>query len=317
MDLLLILTYTALCVVVFKVFKIPLNKWTVPTAVLGGIVMIGALLLVMNYNHPYTETLRQYYVTTPIIPEVRGRVIEVTVKDNQPVKQGDVLFKIDPKPFEDRLRGVREEVQAAQIELDRADQLLQSRAGSQSNRDQAAAKLANLNARLDEAEFELDQTVVRAPDNGFVTQIALRPGMMAQPLSAMSTLTFVHEEPGVFVGWFRQNSLLRLEAGHSAEVALDALPGEIYEAKIEKVFPVIGEGQIRPQADLLRYGGELVPGRVAVALKITDPDFPQDKLPMGAFGQAAIYSDHFEHVGVMRKILLRMAGWMNYVFPIH
>ena len=317
MDLLLILTYTALCVVVFKVFKIPLNKWTVPTAVLGGIVMIGALLLVMNYNHPYTETLRQYYVTTPIIPEVRGRVIEVTVKDNQPVKQGDVLFKIDPKPFEDRLRGVRKEVQAAQIELDRADQLLQSRAGSQSNRDQAAAKLANLNARLDEAEFELDQTVVRAPDNGFVTQIALRPGMMAQPLSAMSTLTFVHEEPGVFVGWFRQNSLLRLEAGHSAEVALDALPGEIYEAKIEKVFPVIGEGQIRPQADLLRYGGELVPGRVAVALKITDPDFPQDKLPMGAFGQAAIYSDHFEHVGVMRKILLRMAGWMNYVFPIH
>lgn len=317
MDLLLILTYTALCVVVFKVFKIPLNKWTVPTAVLGGIVMIGALLLVMNYNHPYTETLWQYYVTTPIIPEVRGRVIEVTVKDNQPVKQGDVLFKIDPKPFEDRLRGVREEVQAAQIELDRADQLLQSRAGSQSNRDQAAAKLANLNARLDEAEFELDQTVVRAPDNGFVTQIALRPGMMAQPLSAMSTLTFVHEEPGVFVGWFRQNSLLRLEAGHSAEVALDALPGEIYEAKIEKVFPVIGEGQIRPQADLLRYGGELVPGRVAVALKITDPDFPQDKLPMGAFGQAAIYSDHFEHVGVMRKILLRMAGWMNYVFPIH
>ena len=317
MDLLLILTYTALCVVVFKVFKIPLNKWTVPTAVLGGIVMIGALLLVMNYNHPYTETLRQYYVTTPIIPEVRGRVIEVTVKDNQPVKQGDVLFKIDPKPFEDRLRGVREEVQAAQIELDRADQLLQSRAGSQSNRDQAAAKLANLNARLDEAEFELDQTVVRAPDNGFVTQIALRPGMMAQPLSAMSTLTFVHEEPGVFVGWFRQNSLLRLEAGHSAEVALDALPGEIYEAKIEKVFPVIGEGQIRPQSDLLRYGGELVPGRVAVALKITDPDFPQDKLPMGAFGQAAIYSDHFEHVGVMRKILLRMAGWMNYVFPIH
>ena len=46
MDLLLILTYTGLCVVVFKVFRIPLNKWTVPTAILGGVVIIGALLMV-------------------------------------------------------------------------------------------------------------------------------------------------------------------------------------------------------------------------------------------------------------------------------
>ena len=37
MDLLLILTYSALCIVIFKVFKVPLNKWTVPTAILGGI----------------------------------------------------------------------------------------------------------------------------------------------------------------------------------------------------------------------------------------------------------------------------------------
>lgn len=50
MDLLLILTYTALCVFIFKVFRIHINKWTVPTAVLGGIVLIGGLLLVMNYD---------------------------------------------------------------------------------------------------------------------------------------------------------------------------------------------------------------------------------------------------------------------------
>mgnify|MGYP003543978106 CR=1 FL=1 len=40
MDLLLILTYTAICVGIFKIFKIPLNKWTVPTAVLGGVFII-------------------------------------------------------------------------------------------------------------------------------------------------------------------------------------------------------------------------------------------------------------------------------------
>ena len=41
MELLLILTYTAICVAIFKIFRIPLNKWTLPTAALGGIFMIG------------------------------------------------------------------------------------------------------------------------------------------------------------------------------------------------------------------------------------------------------------------------------------
>ena len=54
MDLLLILTYASICVAIFKIFKIPLNKWTVPTAVLGGVVLIGTLIFLMNYNHPYS-----------------------------------------------------------------------------------------------------------------------------------------------------------------------------------------------------------------------------------------------------------------------
>ncbi len=55
MDLLLILTYTALCVAIFKIFRIPLNKWTVPTAALGGVILIGTLIMLMNYNHPYSR----------------------------------------------------------------------------------------------------------------------------------------------------------------------------------------------------------------------------------------------------------------------
>lgn len=80
MDLLLILTYASICIVIFKVFKIPMNKWTVPTAVLGGVVLIGALLLIMNYNHPYSRFAREYYVTIPITPAVKGLVISVEAK---------------------------------------------------------------------------------------------------------------------------------------------------------------------------------------------------------------------------------------------
>ena len=55
MELLLILTYAAICYAIFKIFKVPVNKWTIPTAVLGGVILIAIILLVMNYNHPYTK----------------------------------------------------------------------------------------------------------------------------------------------------------------------------------------------------------------------------------------------------------------------
>ena len=100
MDLLLIMTYAALCITIFKVFNIPLNKWTVPTAVLGGVIIIGTLILLMNYNHPFTQIGNQVYSTTPVVSGVRGKVIEVPVEANKPLKKGDILFKIDPIPFE-------------------------------------------------------------------------------------------------------------------------------------------------------------------------------------------------------------------------
>ena len=107
MDLLLILTYAALCIAIFKIFNIPLNKWTVPTAVLGGVTLVGTLILLMNYNHPFTQIGNQVFSTTPIVSGVRGRVIDVPVEANEPLKKGDVLFVIDPTPFEaevDRLK---------------------------------------------------------------------------------------------------------------------------------------------------------------------------------------------------------------------
>lgn len=317
MDLLLILTYAAICVFIFKVFKIPLNKWTVPTAVLGGVVLIGALLLLMNYNHPYSEKVRQYYVTTPIISEVRGRVVEVPIKPNVPIKKGDVLFRVDPKPFEDRVKGLKGELFAARKDLSRAQELFRKGVGAERNVDEARAGVDHLRAQLADARFDLEQTVVTAPTDGLVTQLALRPGMMVVPMPFSATMTFVHLEDRVFFGWFRQNYLLRLEPGSTAEVTLDAIPGVIFEGEVQEVLPAIGEGQISPQSNLIRFDQERSAGRVPVAIKITDPRFSQYHLPSGTFGQAAVYTEHFHHVGVIRKVLLRMAAWMNYVFPLH
>ena len=52
---------------------------------------------------------------------------------------------------------------------------------------------------------------------------------------------------------------------------------------------------------------------------INTPNFThyETLLPGGADGQAAVYTKHFRHVAIIRKVLLRMAAWMNYLFPFH
>lgn len=319
MDLLLILTYTAICVVVFKVFKIPLNKWSVPTAVLGGIVLIGTLIFLMNYNHPYSEISREYFVTTPIVPAVSGNVVSVSAQPLVALKQGDVLFNLDPEPYQNRVDSLTAEIVMAKEDAERARTLLDSRNISERDADAAFTRLANLEGRLATAEFELDQTTVRAPTDGYVAQMALRPGMRAVAMPLRPVMIFVHKESLYFVGWFRQNSLLRLTVGDAAEVAFDGIPGEVFSGKVEAMLPALAEGQIQPSGNLIGPMAAPYPGRIGVRIVITDPAFEKyrHKVPGGAYAQAAIYSEHFHHVSIIRKVLLRMSAWMNYLFPFH
>jgi multidrug resistance efflux pump len=319
MDLLLILTYAAFCVAVFKIFRIPLNKWTVPTAVLGGILLIGALIFTMNYNHPYSEVARTYFVSVPVIPIVSGQVIDVPVKGNEPLEKGDVLFRIDPTPFENRMKSLKAQLVAAKGDRYRITELIRRNFGTQRELDAAIARTDDLQAQLDNAQFELDNTTVRAPSKGFVTHVSLRPGMMASKLPLRPSMVFIPEEGQYFAAWMRQNSLLRLTVGDEAEVAFDGIPGKVFAGRVKNVIGVIAEGQVQPSGTLIGYTGSPPAGRVPVIIEITDPEFAQYSklMPGGAYGQAALYSQHFHHIGTMRKILLRMAAWMNYIFPFH
>ncbi|AQM71287.1 multidrug resistance efflux pump [Vibrio sp. B1FIG11] len=376
MDLLLVLTYAALCIAIFKIFNIPLNKWTVPTAVLGGVVLVGTLILLMNYNHPFTQIGNQVFSTTPVVSGVRGRVIEVPVQPNQPLQKGDVLFRIDPIPFQaevDKLRakvkeasqgalGLESSVQEAeaavikalaerdkaQREFDRyqrgfdrgafTEQQLDTRRQAfkaaqaalevaQSKQEQAQIALdsevggentqvASLLAELRQAEFNLEQTVVTAPTDGYVTQLALRPGVMAVPLPLAPVMTFVHTEDKLYTAAFRQNSLQRLEPGFEAEFMFRALPGKVFKGQVVDVLPAIGESQFQARGSLLGTEALRTSGRVFVTLKITD-DLEEYHLPMGTAVEVAVYSDSFTHVSIMRKVLIRMKSWQNYLYLDH
>ncbi|MBF4434404.1 HlyD family secretion protein [Vibrio anguillarum] len=376
MDLLLIMTYAALCIAIFKIFKIPLNKWTVPTAVLGGVVLIGTLILLMNYNHPFTQLGSQVFSTTPVVSGVRGRVIEVPVQANQPLKQGDVLFRIDPVPFEAELAKIEAQIKeasqgalglesnvseaaAAKVQAiadrDKAqreyaryqrgydkgafteqdlDTRRQAYKATEAAVEVAQARLnqanislnseingenttvARLLADLRQAQFNLEQTIVRAPTDGYVTQLALRPGAMSVPLPLAPMMTFVHTEDKIYTAAFRQNSLQRLKPGFEAEFLFRALPGKVFKGEVVEILPVIGESQIQARGTLLGTEALRTNGRVLVTLKVTD-DLSDYHLPLGTAFEAAIYSDSFSHVSIMRKVLIRMKSWQNYLYIDH
>jgi len=94
MDMLIILTYTAICIGIFKLFKIPLNKWSVPTAVLGGVALLSTIMIIMNYLHPYAKFGKEVFASIPITPLVAGNIKTVNVVPNVLVKKGDVLFTL-------------------------------------------------------------------------------------------------------------------------------------------------------------------------------------------------------------------------------
>ena len=321
MDLLLILIYTSLCIVIFKVFKIPLTKWTVPTAVLGGIVLLGGLVMTMNYNHPYSEISRTYFATVPIVPQVSGQVIEVAVEANEIIEKGEVLLKLDPLPYQAKVAELEAELAEAKKDLARAKKLTTKNALAIRDRDRAQLKVDELTPQLEAARWELENTVVHAPSRGFATQVGVRAGVMAASLPLRPVMVFIPLEEHIIVAWFRQNSMLRLKAGYEAEVAFDGIPGEVFSAKVIEMLPAMAEGQLPASGTLVSGAGLLnqIPGRVGVKLHIEDEAFAayQRQVPGGAYGQAAIYSDHMHHVAVMRKILLRMSSWMNYLFPFH
>jgi multidrug resistance efflux pump len=374
MELLLILIYVSLCVTIFKVFRIPVNEWSLSTAALGGIIGLGLLLLFMNYNHPYTKNARIYFSVTPVLPGVAGRVTEVPVEPNALLKAGDILFRIDPSPYQyavekkqaelaeaeqlvqqlqssldqanagadraraqlelsqqtfDRQQTLFEQKVVAQAALDTAFRNLeasrQTLAGAEaaaerarlafnSNIDGVNTTVARITAELRSAEFDLAQTVTRAPGPGFVTQVGLRPGMYTMPVPLRPAMVFVNTGPEdtALTAAFQQNSLQRVKPGDEAEVAYDAVPGRVFKARVRHVVDAIADGQLQPTGMLQDPG--LPAGGRAMAVIDVEEDLSAYQIPRGAAAQVAIYTEHVHHLSLLRKILLRMRSWENFVF---
>jgi multidrug resistance efflux pump len=373
MEVLLLAIYSFFVWLIFIKFKwLPWNTASQVTVVILPIVGIAALILLLNINAPSSADVRVVKYVVQVIPQVRGRVIEVPAEGNRPMKKGDVLFRIDPTPYELEVKALeaqlaesegsandlREQLNVArgstaalrsQIELTRKrvkqyEELSLTGAGNRFDLEKAQADLASLEgqvasalanearaqaqlaavvdgdlasvatikANLAKARWELTQTVMYAPADGSAINVQLRPGSFVVGMPFAPAMTFVEDEFQV-IALYGQNELWRVKPGNEAEIALSTYPGDIIKATVDSIVWAQGQGQLAMSGNLPQTGAAPVPpGRFAVKLDIADKD--KDRfLAAGAMGSAAIYTEHLAAIHIIRKVILRVGSYTNYL----
>src|SRR5262249_18837913 len=111
-----------------------------------------------------------------IVPEVAGEVTDVPVTANTALKSGDVLFRIDPTTYQAQVTSISSKLKFAELRLDQFSQLQRNDSGRAFDVQQREAEVSELKAQLDGAQWNLDKTTVRAPADGYVTNLGLRKG---------------------------------------------------------------------------------------------------------------------------------------------
>ncbi|MCS6068065.1 hypothetical protein LNO81_20280 [Klebsiella variicola subsp. variicola] len=175
------------------------------------------------------------------------------------------------------------------------------------------ANIASLKSQILGAEYNLAQTVVRAP-SVWLRYPAIGAAGDDRGTSALQAGAGVYsQQKRQVVAVFARTRVLRLTAGDSAEVVFNGLPGSVYSGKRYRKccrrsrMALPGQRCAARAERRSRKRGHLCADR------------PRSPPGSGTFtgrvsAQAAVYTDYFAHVSIMRKVLLRMTSWLHYLY---
>jgi multidrug resistance efflux pump len=388
MELLLLGLYSFIVWLIF--FKYKLLPWNTVSQVIVitlPIIGIAALILLLNIVAPSSADVRVINYVVAINARVQGLVTEVPVEPNRPVRKGDVLFKLDPTPFElevsafeaqlqqldaqlvtananqrglgEQLRNARgakgaiaSQLKLAHVREEQLQQLSATGAGSRFDYEQAQTDVVNLQAQLDaatasesqvreklaartdngdqdeianvkaqiaraeaqlkDARWRLEQTVYRAPTNGTVVSLALRPGAMAVPLPLTPAMSFVEDEQWI-MAIFKQNEVRKIKAGQEAEIAMKMYPGRIIKCKVDSIMWATSQGQLPIGGASTSAGVAPIPPNSLAVRLLTDRDDKKLFLASGAMGSGAVYTDSGAPIHILRKVILRVGTKIDWL----
>lgn len=309
MIVVLLNIYLALLFILVKFRIVPFNLFWKVSPVLVFLLLLIGLFIPMNWGAPQGPVL-VVRNSVAIIPDVAGEVIDVPVKANQPVKAGDVLFKIDPVPFQAQVEAIEAQLKFQETRLAEMSQLQARGTGRTFDVEERQASVDQLKAQLAGAKWNLEKTTVRAPADGYATNVALRNGARVATAPVMA---FIDTADTIIGAEINQIDARYIAPGQPVEVTFKFAPGQIFPGKVESVLQAIASGQTQVS------GAAVTPVSIQAApfvvrVRLDDQAFAA-ALPAGAVGDAAIFTDRVKAAHIVRKVLLRQLAIMNYVNP--
>ena len=312
MIIFLTLCYVAIVFIGVKLRILPDNVY-VRISPVGFLIALFLFLFVpLQWGAPAGPAL-VIRNSVAIVPNVAGQVTEVLVQANRPLKKSDVLFRIDPTQYRAQVDQLSAQLKLAELREKQFTQLASSNAGSRFRVEEAQAEVSRLKAQLTNAQWQLDSTTVRAPADGFVTNVALRPGARVSSVPMAASMAFIDTSETIVGCQIHQIYARYIKSGQKAEVTFKQFPGQVFNATVTAVLPAIAQGQISVSGSAVG-STRVIPSPYVVRLKLDDADVAL-KLNAGAYGDAAIYTSSMEAAHLIRRVMMWMQAWLNYLVP--
>ena len=285
--------------------------WKCSPLIVLLLLMFG-LFIPMGWGAPQGAAL-VVRNSVQIVPNVAGEVTEVPVEPNKPLKAGDVLFKIDPVPYQAQVDSIGAQVKFEELRLSQMTQLQLSDAGRAFDVEQRQADVDKLKGQLLGAKWNLDQTVVRAPADGYVTNVGLMKGARVASLPLSPVMAFIDTSETVVGVEIPQIYTRYIEPGQEVEVTFKLFPGQVFNGKVDTVLQATSTGQVVASGSAVAPR-QLTAAPFVVRVKLDDAKLAAS-LPAGTAGAAAIYTSHIKPSHIIRKVILRQIAIVNYVNP--
>jgi RND family efflux transporter MFP subunit len=310
MIVVLLNAYLLLLFILVKLKIVPFNLfWKISPAIVFVLLLVG-LFIPMNWGAPQGKALVVRNAVS-IVPNVAGEVTDVAIEANTPIKANDVLFKIDPTTYEAQTKSLEARLKFAELRLSQMTQLQSTAAGRAFDVEERQSEVNQLKAEIEGAKWNLDKTTVRAPANGYVTNLGLRKG--ARVTGNAPVMAFIDTSDTIIGVEIPQIDARYIAPGQPVEATFKFEPGKVYSGKVQSVLQAISTGQTQVSGTAVTPA-DVQSGPFIVRIVLDDAAFA-NRLPAGSTGEAAIFTEHVKPAHVIRKVLLRQIAILNNINP--
>jgi membrane fusion protein (multidrug efflux system) len=235
-----------------------------------------------EWSHVSTDNAQIQAHTLMLSSKVPGIVVEVLVQDNETVKEGQVLARIDSQDYKNSvksaeadLEGVKAKLHDAEANYKRMGELLRQNVISRSQYDNAEAtyrevskKVQAIQAQVSTAQLNASYTEIKAPSDGRIARKSVEPGMVIPP--GQPLFGFVESSSRWVMANFKETEITHIEKGKAVKIEVDALPGQEFKGEVESLSPSTGAVFSLLPPDNATGNFTKVVQRVPVKIKLLD-----------------------------------------------